>query len=65
MTTIKISNPENFESALRKFKRMCDKAGIISKIREKQYYEKPKWLRKRKKAEAIRRNLRRINSSLF
>lgn len=44
-----------FDVALRKFKKSVERAGILQKVREKEYYEKPNWKRKRKKAEAVAR----------
>ncbi len=45
----------NFEVALRKFKKSVERAGILQKVREKEYYEKPTSKRKRKKQEAVAR----------
>ncbi|CDZ16569.1 30S ribosomal protein S21 [Candidatus Johnevansia muelleri] len=41
-------NTESFEFILRKFKRSCEKLGIISEIRRREFYEKPNSVRKRK-----------------
>ena len=41
-----------FEVALRKFKKAVDRAGTLQDVRRKEYYEKPTWKKKRKKAEA-------------
>ena len=56
MTAIHINHPEQFEALFRKFKRMCDRAGISSNIKRLEFYEKPTWVRKRKKAAAKKRN---------
>ena len=42
-----------FDVAMRKFKKAVEAAGILQDIRKKEYYEKPTWKRKRKKAEAV------------
>jgi len=47
---------DNFEVALRKFKRATEKAGVLSDLRRREYYEKPTWERKRKKAAAKKRH---------
>jgi small subunit ribosomal protein S21 len=60
MPTIRIKENEPFETALRKFKRACEKAGIVSSVRKKEFYEKPTARRKRKKAAAIKRNIKRV-----
>ena len=44
-----------FDVALRKFKKACEKAGIVQEVRKREFYEKPAAKRKRKKAEAISR----------
>ncbi|BBA85344.1 30S ribosomal protein S21 [endosymbiont of Sipalinus gigas] len=49
MTIIKIENNESFELALRKFKKSCEKAGIISEIKRREFYEKPTTKRKKYK----------------
>ena len=57
MSTIKVGENENLESALRRFKRKCSRDGIIGDLRKKEYYEKPS-VKKRKKAEAARKRNR-------
>ena len=39
MPIIKLKDNESFDSGLRRFKRSCDKAGIISEIRKREFYE--------------------------
>jgi small subunit ribosomal protein S21 len=60
MPSIKIKDNEPFEIALRKFKRLCEKTGIISELRRREYYEKPTWKRKREKAAAIKRHIKKL-----
>ena len=55
MPTVRIKDNENFELNLRRFKRLCEKAGILSDLRRREFYEKPTWQRKRKKAAAVKR----------
>ncbi len=57
MSTIKVGENENLESALRRFKRKCSRDGIIGDLRKKEYYEKPS-VKKRKKSEAARKRSR-------
>lgn len=54
MSTIKVGENENLESALRRFKRKCSRDGIIGDLRKKEFYEKPS-VKKRKKSEAARK----------
>lgn len=60
MPTIKIKETESFDIAIRRFKRACEKAGIMSKLRQLEAYEKPTEKRKRKKAAAVKRHLKRL-----
>ncbi len=55
MPSIRVKDNENFEVSLRRFKRLCEKASILSDLRRHEYYEKPTWKRKRKKASAVKR----------
>ena len=54
----KARKPMPFDVALRKFSKVVEEAGILQKVREKEYYEKPTSVRKRKKKEAIKRQNR-------
>jgi len=60
MPMIKIKEGESFDIAIRRFKRACEKAGIMGKLRQLEAYEKPTEKRKRKKAAAIKRHLKRL-----
>jgi small subunit ribosomal protein S21 len=46
---------------LRRFKRACEKAGILTELRRRECYEKPTQERKRKKAAAVKRHLKRVS----
>lgn len=58
MTGVIIHDDENFERALRRFKKKCERAGILSDLRKHRHYEKPSERRKRKQSVA-QRNARR------
>lgn len=55
MPSVRVKDNEPFEVALRRFKRSCEKAGILTEVRRREYYEKPTQVRKRKRAAAIKR----------
>ncbi len=59
MPSVKVRENEPFDIALRRFKRSCEKAGILSEVRRREYYEKPTQVRKRKQAAAIKRQMKR------
>ena len=56
MPSVRIKENEPFDIALRRFKRSCEKAGVLAKVRSCEFYEKPTWVKKRKAAAAIKRN---------
>lgn len=60
MPSVKVRDNEPFDFALRRFKRACEKAGVLAESRKRQYYEKPTQERKRKKAAAVKRLQRRV-----
>lgn len=60
MPVIKIRENEPFDVALRRFKRSCEKAGILTEVRRREFYEKPTTERKRAKTSAIKRNAKKI-----
>lgn len=56
---IRVKDGESFESALRRFKKKCEKAGIMADLRRHQHFEKPSERRKRKLNAAKRKNIAR------
>ena len=60
MAIVHIKENEPFDVALRRFKRACEKAGIPSRLRQLECYEKPTIKRQRQRAAAIKRNLKRV-----
>ena len=55
---------EPFEIALRRFKRSCEKAGILAEVRRREFYEKPTQERKRKMAAAVKRTQKKVSREL-
>jgi small subunit ribosomal protein S21 len=60
MPSVKVRDNEPFDVALRRFKRACEKAGVLSEVRRREHYEKPTQVRKRKQAAAVKRQLKRV-----
>ena len=54
MSEIKAQKGESLDSALRRFKRSCQKAGVLSEVRKREHYEKPS-VRRKLKSEAARK----------
>ena len=55
MPSVKVKENEPFDVALRRFKRSCEKAGVLAEVRRCEHYEKPTSVRKRKSAAAVKR----------
>jgi len=60
MVFVKVRDGEGIEEALRRFKRECERNGIMQEIKRREYYEPPSVKRKRKQAEARRKMRRRM-----
>lgn len=65
MPSIRVKEHESMDAALRRFKRVCEKAGIPTRLRQLEYYEKPTAMRKRKKAAARKRHLKKLARENF
>ncbi|MEJ2310251.1 MAG: 30S ribosomal protein S21 [Gammaproteobacteria bacterium] len=60
MPSVRVKENEPFDIALRRFKRTCEKAGVLADVRRREFYEKPTWERKRKKAAAVKRHAKKV-----
>ena len=56
MSTVKVNENESLESAIKRFKRKCQKDGVIGDLRKHEAYEKPSVKKKKKQKAAIKRN---------
>ena len=54
MPVVRVKDNESFEVAMKRFKKTCEKAGILTELRRREYYDKPS-IRKKKKAAAARK----------
>ena len=63
MPSVKVKENEPFDFALRRFKRACEKAGILAEVHRREFYEKPTQMRKRKAAAAVKRHQKRQGRS--
>ena len=54
VSEVRIKDNESLDSALKRFKRNCAKAGVLSDLRKKEYYQSPS-VKRRKKSEAARK----------
>lgn len=61
MPSVYVKEGEPFDFALRRFKRICEKAGVLSESRRRKFYEKPTQVRKRKAAAAVKRHQKDVS----
>ncbi len=54
MSEVKVGKGETLDQALRRFKRQCQRAGVLSEVRKREHCEKPS-VRRKKKSEAARK----------
>lgn len=55
MPSVRVTSEGSFEAALKKFKRECQRSGILSDVKKKEYYDKPSVMKKKKQAAARKR----------
>ncbi|MBO8449930.1 MAG: 30S ribosomal protein S21 [Spirochaetes bacterium] len=63
MARIVVDDAENLEKAIKRFKRMVEKEGIIREWKKREFYEKPSTILNRKK-KALRRKLMKKNRKI-
>ncbi|HZZ04967.1 30S ribosomal protein S21 [Paraburkholderia sp.] len=65
MTTILVKDNEPVEVAMRRFRRTMEKNGLLTELRAREFCEKPTAERKRKKAAAVKRHFKHLNSQML
>jgi len=60
MPVVYVRDDESFENALRRFKRKCEKSGLLTELKRRQYFEKPSVQRKRAEAQARKKMMRKL-----
>ena len=58
MAQVYVKDNESLESALKRFKRLCARDGVMSEIRKREHYEKPS-VKRKKKSEAARKKAKK------
>jgi small subunit ribosomal protein S21 len=61
MPSVRVKQDEPFDLILRRFRRSCEKAGVFTESRRREYYEKPTSVKKRKGAAAVKREKKRVS----
>lgn len=64
MPYVRVKESESFENALKKFKKQCEKEGILSEIKKREHYEKPSVKRKKKAIAARKKALKKIKFAI-
>lgn len=59
MAFVKVEENDNLERAIKRFKRMVEREGIIREYRDREYYEKPSTILNRKKKALQRKQMKR------
>ena len=54
MAEIRVKENESLDSALRRFKRQCQRSGVLSEVKKREQYDKPS-VKRKKKSEAARK----------
>lgn len=60
MPGITVREGDSFEGALKKFKKQCEKAGILNELRKREAYDKPSVARKKKAIAARKRSVKKV-----
>ncbi len=60
MPSVKVKESDSFENALKKFKKQCEREGILSEIKKREHYEKPSVKRKKKALAARKKALKKL-----
>jgi len=60
LANVKVRDGESLEEALRRFKRECEREGILTEIKKREYYESPSVKKRRKEKESKRKSKRRV-----
>ena len=60
MPVVTVRDDESFENAIRRFKRKCEKEGILTELKKRQHFEKPSVKRKRQAVAARKKMARKL-----
>ncbi len=60
MPYVRVKENEPFDVALRRFKRSCEKAGVLAEVRRREYYENATSVRKRNAAASVKRPAKKV-----
>jgi small subunit ribosomal protein S21 len=64
MPSIRVRESDSFENALKRFKKQCEKEGILSEIKKREHYDKPSVKKKKKAIAARKKALKKVRVSV-
>ena len=65
MSGVRVKEGESFENAMKRFKKACEKSGILSEVRKREHYEKPSVKRKKKALAAEKRAAKKMRKVIM
>jgi small subunit ribosomal protein S21 len=60
MPYVRVKESDSFENALKRFKKQCEKEGILSEVKKREHYDKPSVKRKKKAIAARKKAVRKV-----
>lgn len=60
MPSVRVRESDSFENALKRFKKQCEKEGILSEIKKREHYDKPSVKKKKKAIAARKKAMKRV-----
>ena len=64
MPYVRVRESDSFENALKRFKKQCEKEGILSEVKKREHYDKPSVKRKKKAIAARKKTVRKVRSAV-
>jgi len=64
MPSVRVRESDSFENALKRFKKQCEKEGILSEIKKREHYEKPSVKKKKKAIAARKKAIKRVKMTV-
>ncbi len=64
MPSVRVRESDSFENALKRFKKQCEKEGILSEIKKREHYDKPSVKKKKKAIAARKKAMKRVRFSV-
>ena len=64
MALVKLRDNESFEAAFRRFKKSCEKSGVLSEVKKREHFEKPSVRLKKKSIWARKRLIKKQKKAL-